>query len=153
MIRVTPVQQEDEINLENYRLAVSQMRFSGHPSYVLKRKRANYQPYVIFADDQLVGVFALETGQILKKMDAPDSAVYLRGLSIEQSHQGKGYFKETINALSTTLAPSVTDIYLMVNVKNDAAYYAFIKSGFIDQQKVVKQGFSSLKVLKKAIHS
>lgn len=146
-----PVQKDDEINLEHYHLSFGQMRYAGHPAYVLNRRREAYQPYVIFSDDQLVGVFALETGNILKKMDAPSSAVYLRGLSIDQSHQGKGYFKETIKALQSSLNEEVTDIYLMVNVKNDSAYYAFIKSGFVDQQKVVKHGLSSLKVLKKAI--
>lgn len=150
MIRIMKAERDLSLSLHHYQLPLKQMRFAGHPAYVINRQRKDYEPYVIFKDDEIIGVFALETGRILKTLGAPDNAVYLRGLSIDAAHQGKGYFKHIISAVEQ-LKRDAAAIYLMVNVNNDAAYYAFIKSGFTDEKRMVTQGLSKLKVLSKAI--
>ncbi|ULG72478.1 GNAT family N-acetyltransferase [Macrococcus brunensis] len=154
MIRIMKVSPGMEIPLERYTLSLSQMRFSGHPKYIINRKKADYQPFVILKDNEVIGVFALETGSILKTMGAGSDAIYLRGLSISSSHQGKGYFRQALKAIEKYCASlNKSELYLMVNVKNDNGYYAFIKTGFIDRKRIVRQGLLNLKVLSKTIQN
>lgn len=154
MIRIMKVYPGMEIPLEHYSLTLGQMRFSGHPKYIINRKKADYQPFVILKDSEVVGVFALETGSILSVMGADDDAIYLRGLSISNQYQGKGYFRQALRAIEEYCASlNKSELYLMVNVKNDNGYYAFIKTGFVDRKRMVRQGFLNLKVLSKTIHN
>ncbi|GGB00811.1 hypothetical protein GCM10007190_06100 [Macrococcus hajekii] len=154
MIRIMKVNAEMEISLQHYSLSMRQMNFSGHPSYIISRKKENYQPFVILKDDKVIGVFALEDGAILAKMGASPDAIYLRGLSIDQNHQGKGFFRQALKLIEDyARTAGKKELYLMVNVKNDSGYYAFIKTGFIDRKRVVRQGLLKLKVLSKTIHN
>lgn len=153
MIRISRVYHPDDISLEQYQLSLLQMRYSGHPSYIIKRQKKNYVPYVIYKDDEVIGVFALETGPVLTKFGASETDVYLRGLSISHQHQGKGYFKQALKRIEEEVIASYPDashLFLLVNVKNNA-YYAFIKSGFTDGRRVVKQGIFKLKLLMKML--
>ncbi|WP_414044812.1 GNAT family N-acetyltransferase [Macrococcus equi] len=153
MILIKPVDTNNDIDLSHYELPAKQMVYAGHPRFILTRQKPNYTPFIIEEQDRLIGVFALEQGDILNTIDAPDNAIYLRGLSINYAEQNKGYFKATLAAIERYLAdeyPEVEAIYLMVNVKNDA-YYAFIKSGFKDEKRLIRQGLSQLKVLSKKL--
>ncbi|UTH14283.1 GNAT family N-acetyltransferase [Macrococcus equipercicus] len=154
MLRIMQVDPSMEISFRHYQLSLKQMFFAGHPAYIINRKRSNYFPFVILKDDEIIGAFALERGAILSVMDAPKTAIYLRGLSLDSRHQGKGYFRKVLQELERYIKeqdPDITDLYLMVNVNNDNGYYAFIKSGFIDRQKTVKQSLVTLKVLSKSL--
>ncbi|TDM03620.1 GNAT family N-acetyltransferase [Macrococcus carouselicus] len=154
MIRIMKVSDGMGIPLGHYSLSFAEMRFSGHPSYIINRKKADYQPFVILKDDQVIGVFALETGAILNKMGASEHAIYLRGLSISAEHQGKGYFRQALRAIENQCSMlGKSELYLMVNVKNDNGYFAFIKTGFIDRKRIIRQGLLKLKVLSKTIHN
>ncbi|TDM12223.1 GNAT family N-acetyltransferase [Macrococcus lamae] len=156
MLRIMQVDSSMEITFDDYRLSFKQMFFAGHPRYIINRKRSSYFPFIILKDDEIIGAFALERGTILLRMNAPRTAIYLRGLSIDSRHQGKGYFKQVLKLIEQYIREQdndITTLYLMVNVNNDHAYYAFIKSGFKDKQMIVKQGFSSLKVLAKTLSS
>lgn len=153
MITIKPVDKIDDIDLSQYELPVKQMVFAGHPRYILTRNKPHYTPFIIRDDNRLIGVFALEQGEILTSIGAPSNAIFLRGLSINYIEQNKGYFKLTLKAIERYLLEhrsEVTDIYLLVNVKNDA-YYTFIKSGFKDEKRTVRQGLSNLKVLSKKL--
>lgn len=155
MITIEQVKDSASISLEQYMLPAKQMFFSGHPRYILSVQRADYAAFIIKKDNDVIGVFALDRGGILNKIDAPSTAIYLRGLSIDYKYQGSGILKEVLPLIETYIKSNYADvwaIYLMVNVKNDA-YYAFIKCGFIDQKMMVRQGFSRLKVLKKIINN
>ncbi len=155
MITIEQVKDSASISLEQYMLPAKQMFFSGHPRYILSVQRADYAAFIIKKDDEVIGVFALDRGDILNKIDAPSTAIYLRGLSIDYKYQGSGILKEVLPLIETYIKSNYADvwaIYLMVNVKNDA-YYAFIKCGFIDQKMMVRQGLSRLKVLKKIINN
>lgn len=155
MITIEQVKESTSISLEQYTLPARQMLFSGHPRYILSVQRTDYDAFIIKKDEEVIGVFALDKGDILDKIDAPRTAVYLRGLSIDYKHQGSGVLKEVMPLIETYIKShyaGVMAIYLMVNVKNDA-YYAFIKRGFIDQKMMVRQGLSRLKVLKKTINN
>ncbi|TDM41686.1 GNAT family N-acetyltransferase [Macrococcoides goetzii] len=155
MINIKPVDTVNDIDLSHYELPVRQMVYAGHPRFILSRNKPQYIPFIIEEQDRLIGVFALETGEILETIGAPQHAIYLRGLSINFSEQNKGYFKASLAALERYLLehhPEITAIYLMVNVNNDA-YYAFIKSGFKDEKRIVRQGLSKLKVLSKKLSS
>lgn len=153
MINIKPVNTIDDIDLSHYELPAKQMVYAGHPRFILTRNKPHYTPFIIEEQDRLVGVFALESGDILNTIGAPEHAIYLRGLSINYSEQNKGYFKATLAAVERYLEqerPDIKQIYLLVNVKNDA-YYTFIKSGFKDEKRTVRQGLSQLKVLSKKL--
>ncbi|PKE44263.1 hypothetical protein CW666_04995 [Macrococcoides caseolyticum] len=155
MITIEQVKDSASISLEQYMLPAKQMFFSGHPRYILSVQKADYDAFIIKKDDEVIGVFALDRGDILNKIDAPSTAVYLRGLSIDYKYQGRGVLKEVLPLIEAHIKTNYADvcaIYLMVNVRNDA-YYAFIKCGFIDQKMMVRQGLSRLKVLKKIINN
>ncbi|BAH17149.1 GNAT family N-acetyltransferase [Macrococcoides caseolyticum] len=155
MITIEQVKEDTSISLEQYVLPAKQMFFSGHPRYILSVQKADYDAFIIKKDDEVIGVFALDRGDILNKIDAPSTAVYLRGLSIDYKYQGRGVLKEVLPLIEAYIKTNYADvcaIYLMVNVRNDA-YYAFIKCGFIDQKMMVRQGLSRLKVLKKIINN
>ncbi|WP_414051048.1 GNAT family N-acetyltransferase [Macrococcus animalis] len=153
MINIKPVDTIDDIDLSHYELPAKQMVYAGHPRFILTRKKPHYTPFIIEENDRLIGVFALEKGEVLSTIGAPEHAIYLRGLSINYSEQNKGYFKATLAAVERYLKnenPHITELYLLVNVKNDA-YYAFIKSGFKDEKRIVRQGLTQLKVLSKKL--
>ncbi|MCE4955911.1 GNAT family N-acetyltransferase [Macrococcoides caseolyticum] len=153
MINIKPVDTTLDIDLSHYELPAKQMVYAGHPRFILTRTKPHYTPFIIEESNRLIGVFALETGEILRVMHAPDNAIYLRGLSINYHEQNKGYFKATLSAIERFLSenhPDIQSIYLMVNVNNDA-YYAFIKSGFKDEKRLVRKGLSQLKVLSKKL--
>lgn len=155
MINIKPVDTVKDIDLNHYELPARQMMYAGHPRFILTRNRPHYTPFIIEEQDHIIGVFALETGEILKMIGAPQHAIYLRGLSINFSEQNKGYFKASLATLERYLLehhPEITAIYLMVNVNNDA-YYAFIKSGFKDEKRIIRQGLAKLKVLSKKLSS
>lgn len=151
MLNIKPVHNGNEIALTHYELPIKQMIFSGHPRYIITREKENYYPYVIEKDNEVIGVFALEFGAILTQFQFEPNSIYLRGLSISYNHQQKGYFKEIIQLIEHEIQHRFNDkyaLYLTVNVRNNA-YFAFIKSGFIDEKRTVKQGFNHLKVMKK----
>ncbi|PKE39771.1 GNAT family N-acetyltransferase [Macrococcoides caseolyticum] len=155
MITIEQVKDSASISLEQYMLPAKQMFFSGHPRYILSVQKADYDAFIIKNDDEVIGVFALDRGDILNKIDAPSTAVYLRGLSIDYKYQSRGVLKEVLPLIEAYIKTNYADvcaIYLMVNVRNDA-YYAFIKCGFIDQKMMVRQGLSRLKILKKIINN
>ncbi|RXK17976.1 GNAT family N-acetyltransferase [Macrococcus sp. DPC7161] len=151
MLNIKPVHNGNEVALSHYELPIKQMIFSGHPRYIITRKKENYYPYVIELDNEVIGVFALEVGGILTQFQFDPKGIYLRGLSISYHHQQKGYFKDIIQLIEQEIQKRFNDkenLYLTVNVRNNA-YFAFIKSGFIDEKRTIKQGISHLKVMKK----
>lgn len=153
MLRVLQVDSTMEISFNHYQLTLKQMLYAAHPRYVINRQRSNYFPFIIVKDDEIIGAFALERGDILIPINAPTTAICLRDLSFDRPHQKKGYFKQVIKAVEQYINrqdSSITDLYVMVNVHNDDAYYAFIRAGFKDQQRTVKRLYT-LKVLAKSI--
>ncbi|UOB20988.1 hypothetical protein [Macrococcus armenti] len=153
MITIERVEDGNSISLEHYELPIKQMIFSGHPRHILTANRAGYDAFVIKEEGIVIGIFALDSGIILQKIGATINDVYLRGLSINHAHQGQGKLTAVIPLIENYVKmhmPLAEHLYLTVNVKNEA-YYAFIKLGFIDQKKSVRQNFQQLKVLRKEI--
>ncbi|MFB1082713.1 GNAT family N-acetyltransferase [Jeotgalibacillus sp. JSM ZJ347] len=124
--------QED---LTNFLLPKEQEQFTTHPADQLIRLTEEQSPVVIKAGQKAIGFFVMEKSERLKHYTKNESAYLLASLSITKSQQGKGYAKQAMQLLPDWVGkefPSCNEIVLSVNLKNDAAFRLYARTGFED---------------------
>lgn len=122
-------------DLVNCLLSKEQEQFTTHPADQLARLTKDQTPVVITGDQKAVGFFVMEQSERLKHYTQNESAYLLASLSITKSHQGKGYARQAMELLPEWAGkefPACNEIVLSVNLKNDAAFRLYKRTGFED---------------------
>jgi RimJ/RimL family protein N-acetyltransferase len=94
------------------------------------------QPYVICADDQVVGCFVFYTASSGNLYTNNEHALIFKSFSIDARHQKKGYAYETLRSLAEIAVQSFPDkneIILTVHHTNIPAIHLYLKAGFVDK--------------------
>ena len=121
-----------------------QKQFVGTIDDILKNANAQIRPHVIFAEEQMVGFFLIDTNYSKTHDFASQShSIGLRSFFISKEHQGKGYAKQAILALPTYLREAYANysqIYLTVNCQNPIAKALYLKGGFEDTNSLYHGG-------------
>ncbi len=122
-------------DLTSFLLPKEQEQFTTHPADQLARLTGDQTPVVITTDQKAVGFFIMEQSERLKHYTENESAYLLASLSITKSHQGKGYARQAMELLPEWVGkefPGCNEIVLSVNLKNDAAFRLYERTGFED---------------------
>ncbi|AJD89836.1 acetyltransferase [Jeotgalibacillus malaysiensis] len=122
-------------DLTNFLLPKEQEQFTTHPADQLARLTGDQTPVVVTTDQKAVGFFIMEQSERLKHYTENESAYLLASLSITKSHQGKGYARQAMELLPEWVGkefPGCNEIVLSVNLKNDAAFRLYERTGFED---------------------
>lgn len=102
----------------------------------------------ILAGDEPVGMFALDRGGYFREFEHGLSAVLLRAFYVASDHQGRGYARAAVSAVSAVPAfvrqhlPGVDRVVLTVNTGNPTAIHTYISGGFTDTGKTYLGGRS-----------
>lgn len=134
---VRPYVDNDFSAVVNYQLPEEQAIYTSLPIHVIQahQKNPDYQPYVVYMDDELIGCFALHTGSTSNFYTANEDAVVFKSFSIDSRYQNKGHALETIRLLpeiATDHYPDKDEIVLTVHHTNTPAKNLYIKAGFLD---------------------
>ncbi len=138
--------EEHSAALLEFELPEEQHRFTALPKEVLKRTDGQF-PIVILSEGEPVGFFILHATERVKDYSDNPDAMLLTALSVDRKHQGKGFAKEGMLKLPEFVAKKFThchEVVLVVNVKNTAAQYLYLKPDLPTQGKE-KRGRSESK--------
>lgn len=86
-------------DLENFDLPQQQIQFSALPKEILNTTDGQYR-IVITHDEQAVGFFLLHATERVKDYSSNPKALLLTALTVDHKHQGMGFAKEGMLALS-----------------------------------------------------
>jgi RimJ/RimL family protein N-acetyltransferase len=116
-------------------VAEEQQKYVGTLEDILMNGSDVCHPHVIIANDEIIGLFLLDT-EYSKKYDfCPAKSIGLRGFLISSKHQGKGFGKSSVLALKPYLEINYSqynNIYLTVNFNNSAACRCYLRANFDD---------------------
>lgn len=140
-ITLTFFEETHRETLYGFYLPEDQGKFTAMPNDALKKceEDPDRKPVVIIASDQTVGFFVLHTGENIKDFSSNPNAMVIRALSINHPEQGKGYAKEAMMQLPTFVSsnyPSINELILAVNFKNNPAKQLYEKAGFVDRGQI-----------------
>lgn len=143
MITIEPMSEQYTPAVLNLTLAEDQKAFVGETSDVLSNLQDGVYPFVVLAGATVVGFFMIDT-QYDSRYDFADSAsIGLRNYFIGEVFQGKGYAKQTLQALPNVLREqfsSFSSVYLTVNCRNPIAKSCYLKGGFVDTETLYLGG-------------
>ncbi|MFJ7731725.1 GNAT family N-acetyltransferase [Lysinibacillus sp. NPDC097231] len=126
---------EDYVDvLNNFELPNEQSRFTALPKEISIEKVGQY-PIVILSDNVPVGFFVLHATERVKEYSNNPKAMLLTALSIDHKHQGNGYAKKGMLALSEFIKgkfKECDEVVLVVNHKNIPAQNLYLNVGFVD---------------------
>ncbi|MED4780574.1 GNAT family N-acetyltransferase [Brevibacillus choshinensis] len=130
--------EKDEGAIRQYCLPEEQAIYTSLPTDIIKtfQEDLHNQPYVIYADDQLVGCFVLYTAPSGNLYTSSEHALIFKSFSIDARHQKKGYAYETLRSLGEIAKQSFPDkneILLTVHHTNIPAINLYLKAGFVDK--------------------
>lgn len=121
--------------LNKISLEPEQAAFGGVPArFIDQQSEADREVFLVWADEELVGVGSLITDNIeTDQWPLQSRAVQLRGIVIDQRHQGKGIGTEAsrlLKDLALELVPDAEYLTLTVNQRNPGAKRAYEKAGY-----------------------
>ncbi len=124
--------------LQKFWLPEEQLKFTALPMDAIRATISDEGriPMLIMAENTPVGFFVLHIGEGIKELTNNRKAILIRALSINHSHQGKGYAKQAMLRLPQFVKenfPEYDELFLAVNMKNEGAKALYISSGFIDK--------------------
>ncbi|WP_103864253.1 GNAT family N-acetyltransferase [Aquimarina sp. I32.4] len=130
--------------LNSYRLDKKQSDFTASLEYCLYERKDLENPektlVVIVFEELPVGFFVFDQGNDKYKLTDNPKSILIRSLSINPKYQGKGIGKYAMQLTTQFIKdqiPQINEIVLSVNFKNKNAYYTYLKSGYIDDNKVI----------------
>jgi GNAT superfamily N-acetyltransferase len=121
--------------LNDFEVAPEQLLFVETLQIVLSNVSDFCHAHVVVADNVVVGLFLIDTEYAENYDFCSTNSIGLRSFFIASQHQGKGFAKQAIAALTPYLQvnyPQYAYIYLTVNCKNPAAYHCYISAHFDD---------------------
>lgn len=131
-------------SLSRFELPEEQEQFTALPIHSLEMTHERH-PIVILINNEPVGFFVLHSSDRVKEYSDNPNAMLLTALSINHSHQGKGYAKEGMKQIESFVKqkfPACDEIVLAVNKRNMAAQKLYEKVGYKDtgSRKMGKNG-------------
>ncbi|MBP2242404.1 RimJ/RimL family protein N-acetyltransferase [Cytobacillus eiseniae] len=127
-------QSEHFESLNQFELPEDQEQYTALPIHSLEITHERH-PIVILNNNGPVGFFVLHSSDRVKEYSDNRKAMLLTALSINHSHQRKGFAKkgmEQIKDFVTETFPSCNEIVLAVNKRNIAAQKLYEKVGYND---------------------
>ncbi len=129
--------------LSKLSVAPEQLKFVGTMEEILCCVTPSVEPHVIVVDEQVIGLFLIDTRYSEEYRFCQAQALGFRAFFIDQQFQGRGYVKQAMQALKDYLQSHYTEfsqVYLTVNCKNLAAYQLYRKVGFNDSGELYYGG-------------
>jgi ribosomal protein S18 acetylase RimI-like enzyme len=135
---IRPYEENDFLAISSYCLPKEQAIFTSLPTLVIETFRidAFNQPYVVYADNDLIGCFVLYSDKSGNIYTANEKAILLKSLSIDSRNQNKGYALQTLKCLPDLIKekyPDKDEILLTVHHTNTPAINLYKKSGFLNK--------------------
>lgn len=121
--------------MNDYQLAESQLKFTGHPRECVKLASNSRTPILAIVEGKLVTYFDLHQHEGVAPYSDNCNAILVRAFSTEVNEQGKGYAKQALQLLPAYVQknlPHINEIVLAVNIANTAAQNLYKKCGFKD---------------------
>lgn len=150
VVRLAPIGQSDSCwraVLVSHHLPADQQRFAAPAaeSLPLGDDNPDRMSVAILAEDEAVGMFALDRGGYFREFEHDRRAVLLRAFYVAPEHQGQGYARAAVTAIPAFVRqhlPGVNRVVLTVNMGNPAAIRTYLSGGFTDTAKTYLGGRS-----------
>ena len=143
MVTIEKLQLKHTEQLDLLSVNEQQLQFVGRLEDILAHVNGSIHPYVILAEESVVGFFLIDTRYSEQYRFAQHNSLGLRGYFIGRDFQGMGYGTAAILALEhylPSIYPNKTDVYLTVNCKNISAKNCYLKGGFIEKEGLYLEG-------------
>ncbi|OAJ95751.1 GNAT family N-acetyltransferase [Vibrio bivalvicida] len=143
MITLTPMTPAYLEQVMTLSIAEDQLPYVGTIEEVLLNADDKVHPHLVLADDNVVGIFLIDTMYSGGYDFAPRRALGFRAFLVDITCQGKGYGSATTAELGSYLAqqyPNFNTVYLTVNCKNPVAYRCYLNNGFSDSGELYLGG-------------
>ncbi|UOQ44924.1 GNAT family N-acetyltransferase [Halobacillus salinarum] len=140
-ISLVEYQDTYEHHLSDYYLPEEQLNFTSLPLEKIHNPSVTKtSTHVLILDhNEPAGYFALEDGEKVKRYSDNPKARVLTSFSINSKFQGRGIAKEGLRLLPSFVKealPSTDEVVLGVNQRNHAARNLYLKTGFVDENKM-----------------
>ena len=137
-LEIRPYTETDDRKIANYSLPEEQAIYTSLPLDIVEAFQQDpcNLPFVIYAETELVGCFAIYTDPSGNIYTRNEKALLLKSFSIDSRFQNRGYALDTLYSLpeiSQRLFPDKQEIILTVHHTNTPARNLYEKAGFIDQ--------------------
>lgn len=99
-------------------------------------------PILILDQDTMVGFFILQTGNSVLNYVSNPNAILLKAHSVDKRYQKQGYGKASMEKLPEYIKDrfsSINEIVLLIDYDNISGQMMYLKSGFKDTKKKVKE--------------
>lgn len=151
VMRLVPYDPSFQGYIENY--YVEDLSYTGLPKDILKNVKETFFPVLCFEKNQLVCFFILDSGEDKFQYTKDKDSLLLRAFSTDSLQTKKGYATSALNQLPFFVRkhfPSVNNIYLGVNKKNELAIHLYEKVGFENTHKTFNgpKGIQKILILK-----
>lgn len=143
--------------INNYQLPDNQVIFSGLPKAAIQSAANDPDKHPVFLidkDNKLAVFFILHKKQGVKPYSKNEQAILLRSFSTNYAYQGRGFAKASLELLSPYIReffPSINEIVLAVNAKNQPAINLYLKCHFKDTNEIIKTDYGQLLIFSKKI--
>lgn len=134
-IALTPLPRESADEVLHFTLPPEQEQFAGPIAELVADDDPNRDFHVLRVDGAAVGFFKVERGYGRSHDFAPEEALGLRMLLIDQARQGAGLGKALFALLPgylRTRYPGSEAIWLTVNCRNPRARHVYLSGGWTD---------------------
>lgn len=135
-ITMRPFKESDREALKNFKLSAAQSEFTSMPIEVLDAAiddKNKFPVVVVNESNEIVGFFQLHKHYQHVGYDTPHNVIYIRSLSVNEAHQGRGYGTMIAMKLPTYVQENFDDLehfYLVVDGDNEAAWSLYERAGF-----------------------
>lgn len=123
---------------DQFLLPDDQLIFTAYPLYKIDHSTQDTIHVAIVHEEIPVGYFALENGPKLKRYTDNTLDRVMTAFSINYPDQGKGYARAALQqlpAFAKAIDPTLTEVILGVNKKNNKASQLYKATGFIDHHE------------------
>ncbi len=148
----------DHFDVLNYKLNKAQADFTASIDYCINERRDQLDPLktlvTVLYDNKPVGFFVLDNGVDKLALTDNIASIMVRSFSINPAYQGKGIGSKAMQLVEQFVKaqlPTVTEIVLSVNFKNNNAYRTYLKAGYVDTNKTIVGQMGGQNVLSKKI--
>lgn len=134
----------EDLPFLNYQLDEIQDQFTRTANWCINERKDLEDPLktlvTILFEDKPVGFFVLDSGKDKLEYTDNENAVLLRSLSLNPEFQGKGIAKKAmldVERFAKENIKLVNEIVFGVNAKNENAYQLYLKTGYLDEGKIL----------------
>lgn len=143
MINIKIMQPYHHNKVSQLKVDEAQLKYVGTIEEILLNASAEVHPHIIQVEDEIVGLFLIDTTYGQSYDFAASDSLGLRGYFIDSRFQGRGYGKGAVKLMPDYLReqyPEKSDIYLTVNCLNPNARKCYLSGGFVDTEQLYMGG-------------